>query len=134
MRQNDTQISIALTPRQQAALPHLAAGPTLQAGAKHANVSHATLHRWLRDPRFRDELTRLRNAAAEFAYVELQGILPRAAAVLSEALDNPNPHVRVKAVRVALGIALKAAEFRDLHHRLTMIEDAFNLWKTENAR
>ena len=126
MRQNDTHIDGSLTPRQQTALPLIAAGPSLESGARDARVSHATLHRWLRDPRFRD-------ASAQFAYLELQGILPRAASVLAEALEHPNPNVRVKAVRVALSIALKAAEQRDLLRRLDAVEEAFALWKDSNA-
>ena len=43
MRQNDTYIADSLTPRQQTALPLIAAGPSLEAGARDARVSRTIL-------------------------------------------------------------------------------------------
>ena len=51
MGQNDTEKTTSLTDRQLAALPHIAASPTLSQAARSASVGRATLYRWLQDER-----------------------------------------------------------------------------------
>ena len=56
-----------LSPRQQAALPILASTPSITQAASLSRVGRRTLHRWLKDPEFRDQLAKLQCESAEFA-------------------------------------------------------------------
>ncbi len=66
------QRTIALSPRQAAALPYVASEPTLTRGAHAAQITRRTLARWMNEPAFRAELERIRNNIADFAYSELE--------------------------------------------------------------
>ncbi|HOO21917.1 MAG TPA: hypothetical protein PL011_11085, partial [Kiritimatiellia bacterium] len=52
----------ALTPRQQALISALVAEPDVQKAAQAARVGRTTAYTWLKQPGFRDELVRRRDA------------------------------------------------------------------------
>lgn len=76
--------------------------PSLSQAARDAGVGLTTLHRWLDAPDFRDELTRLRQEASDLARVELQGLILRGVTVIGEAMEHPDPAIRLRAARYAL--------------------------------
>ncbi len=102
MRQNDTEKTTSLTDRQLAALPHIAASSTLSRGAHAADVSRATLYRWLQDDSFRHALDRLQSEAADFAKSELQALMLKGMLVLSQAMEDPSADIRLRAARATL--------------------------------
>ena len=78
MVQNGTEIeNSALSSRRQQALPIIAAAPTLPQAARSSGIGQGTPYRWLQDNRFRHELTRLRQEAADLARYELRGLMLR---------------------------------------------------------
>ncbi len=127
MGQNDTEKTTSLTDRQLAALPHVAASPTLSQAARSASIGRATLYRWLQDERFRQALDRLQAEAADFARSELQGLMLKGILVLSQAMDDSNPDIRLRAARATLYLALKVKDIKDIERRLETIDDAFAL-------
>ena len=109
MEQNETEIKKSpLSRRQETALPHIIAAPTLAQAARSAGISQATLRRWLTDDAFRQELTRQRQQTAALARQELQGLMLRSIAVIAEALNAPDITTRRRAARCALSLASKS--------------------------
>ena len=100
-----TKIS-SISRRQHSALPIIAATPTLAQAARSSGIGESTLYRWLQDDNFRDELTRLRQEAADLAKRELQGIMLRSVSIFAEALEHPDIALRLRAARYAMSFAV----------------------------
>ena len=100
--------------RQQAALPVIAAAPSLSRAARAAGIDEKTLRRWLRDPRFADRLADLRQQSAIIAREELSSLARRGMAVFAEAMADPDPAIRVRAARYALSYAVQLTEMQNL--------------------
>ena len=131
MEQNGTDSlddTAGLTESQLAALPYLVASPTMAEGARLADIGRTTLYRWMNDHDFRTALERLRAGASDLAHTELRGLMLKGALVLAEAMEDPNPHVRVRAARAALSTGLKAVDLKELRQRIQRLDDAFALW------
>ena len=131
MKQNETDFSDdadGLTERQLAALPYLVASPSLTEAATLADVSRATLYRWMNDDEFRQTLERLRSEAADLAHSELKGLMLKGALVLAEAMEDSSPSIRVRAAQAALSVGLKAIDLKHLQQRLDRLDDALTLW------
>ena len=116
-----------LTQRQQAVLPVMAAAPSLAEAARMSGFNERTLRRWLDDDDFRAELTRLREESAGLARCELQGLMLRGVSVLSEAMDDPDKALRLRAARYALSFAVRIGETEKLRKDLQDLEDALSL-------
>ena len=122
-----------LSRRQIQALPYLVSCPTLAEAARHAQVTDRTLRRWLNNPSFREECERLRRAANEITHAELNGLSLKAAVVLGEALDDPNPNIRLRAALGSLSIAQKSNEIQELNQQIDRISAALPLWAAHQA-
>ena len=134
MTQNDTEKFTSLTHRQMAALPHIVASPTLSQGARSANIGRATLYRWLQDEEFRQALNRLRSEAADLATSELQALMLKGIMVLSQAMEDPSPDIKLRAARATLYLALKVKDIEEIQRRLELIDDAFALRASRSIR
>ncbi len=125
MTQYETEKTTSLTDRQLAALPHIAASSTLSQGARAADIGRATLYRWLQDDQFRHALDRLQSEATDFARSELQTLMLKSILMLSDAMEDPNADIRLRAARATLYLALKVKDIKDIEGRLETIDDAF---------
>ena len=96
-------------------------------GARSASIGRATLYRWLQDEPFRQALERLQSDAADFARSELQGLMLKGILVLSQAMDDSNPDIRLRAARGTLYLALKVKDIKEIQQRLELIDEAFAL-------
>ncbi len=76
-----------LTFRRQAALPIIAASPTISQAASTSGIGESTLRRWLEDDHFLDEMTCLRRESANLAH---RGG-PRTVNVIWRQLKDPGP-------------------------------------------
>ena len=99
MRQNETRKSPNLTKKQLQALPYLVASPIKADAAKMAEVSRATLYRWMEDPEFREEYERLGEAANAVVRTEMNGLMLKAAAVFSQGMDEHFNESRLRAAQ-----------------------------------
>ena len=131
MTQNDPIPGDEITDRQLLALPFIAAAPTNAEAAEAADISVATLKRWRQNPRFKDELRRIREDAAKLAHAELDGLALKSVAALANLMDDPNPRVRAQAIRTALDVSLKAQEQTRLRRNLRQLENAFDHLKNQ---
>ena len=101
-----------LTPRQQAVLPVVALAPSIAQAARESGLSERTLRRWLDDPNFREQLSRLHREACNVARRQLQALMPHLISVLAtEAIENPDPALRIRAARYAMNYAVKFSDF-----------------------
>lgn len=121
----------SLTPRQAAALPHIASEPNLMRGAQAAQVGRRTLMRWMNDPAFRAELERIRNNIADLAFTELEGLTPKSVIRLDQLLDDPDPRIRHRALKTALSTSLNIKEQKEIRHRLDLLENTQVMMKQQ---
>ena len=96
---------------------------SISEAARQAQLSPKTLHRWLKDENFRRELSRQQQEAAELARFELQGLMLQSVAVLSDALNDPNPSIRLRALRIALACNSHLNEVHKLRQEIKDLED-----------
>ena len=116
MSGNDRESEIsALTPRQQALLPVIALSPSIAQAARDSGVSERTLRRWLDDPAFREQLSLLHEESYDLARRQLQALVPHFISVLAkEAIENPDPSIRIRAARYAMDYAARFRNFDKL--------------------
>ena len=124
----------ALTNKQLDALPYLISSPNLSEGARLADIGRTTLYRWMHDAEFRETLQHLRAQAAEIAHAELSGLMLKAAVVLSDAMEDPSPSIRLRAARSTMHIGLKAVDLKDMQTRLDIIDDALDNLQSEKSQ
>ena len=119
---------VPLTARQLSALPYLAAFPNANQAARAAGVGKTTLYRWLEEDNFREELTRLREEAAQFARQELKGLQLRAVDVIRDALNHSNVEVRLRAARYSMSYSTKVDLAEKLKQDIDHLEIAVAEW------
>ena len=128
MNQNETDLSsVSLSRRQLLAIPLIASAPSTLQGARAAGIGRATLYRWLDDDNFRQELQRVRDAAAQIANEEIKGLSLQAASVIAKAMDDPNPSVRLRAARYALEFIFRITQSEQLRKELKVLQEALPL-------
>ena len=117
----------SLTARQERALPILASASSIAEAARLSDIGRRTLHRWLDDPDFRDELARLHEEAADLARSQLQGVMLQAVLALADSLQDPNPEIRLRAIRTALDYSVKVNDIERLRKELHALEDSLDI-------
>ena len=133
MAQNGTETEKpGFTARQKRALPILASASSIAEAARLSDVGRRTLHRWLDDPDFRDELAKLHKEAADLARGLLQGVMLQAVLALADSLQDPNPEIRLRAIRTALNYSVKVNDIESLRQELQALEDSLNLSEGHN--
>ena len=132
MAQNGSLIrEDSLTPRQAVALPHIAAESNLTRGAEAAQVGRRTLTRWMNDPAFRAELERIRQNISDLAFNVVEGLTLKSAIRLEQLLDDPDPRIRLRALKVALSTSLSVKEQKEIRSRIEVIENAQRMMKEQ---
>ena len=127
MSGNEREIDFsALSPKQQAALPIVASFPTIVQAARAANVGESTLRRWLTDPAFSRCLAELRRQSANITRQKLLALTPLCISVLADAMQDPDPAIRLRAVNCTLSFNLRATELENLRSDLNTLETAVN--------
>ena len=119
---NYREIEISdLTIKQKHALPALAVSRSVAQASRDSGVSEKTLRKWLDNPAFRRELDILRAESYEMSQKQLQALVPHFISVLArEALENPDPAIRIRAARYGMSYALS---FRDLDKVATDLDE-----------
>ncbi len=112
-----------LTPRQQSALPIIAAAPTFAQAARSAGIGETTLRRWINNETFSAELIRQRDETAALTRQEIQGLMFRSIAVIAETMDAPDPAIRLRAARYGLSFAARLAETETLTAELRDLKE-----------
>ena len=102
-------------------MPIIALSPSIAQAARDTGVSESTLRRWLDDPEFQEQLSRLHQASYDLARKQLQALMPHALSIIArEAIENPDPAIRIRAARYTMDYAVK---FCDLDALADVIRD-----------
>ena len=96
------------------ALPTIAASPNLTQAAKEAGINEATLRHWRLDEHFRAELNRLTAEIAETTRQGLMDITIQGFSMIKELMEDPDPMVRLRAVRAAVIYGIQVCKAEDL--------------------
>jgi hypothetical protein len=107
----------------QVVLAALACGATVEAAARQAGVSAATVHRRLKDPKFSSRLQTLGGDMVQRMARTMTAAGSEAVRTLLELMKPASPHAaRLGAARSVLEIGVKLREAAELEERLTILE------------
>ncbi len=98
---------------------------TIEAAAKKCGVTRRTLHRWMREPQFRDALMEARAELLKTATRTLTRNSVKAADVLAKIFSSkpkPNQSANVSAAIGTLRLSLDAFALENLEERLRRLE------------
>lgn len=108
--------------RQERAIVALLSEPSIEAAAKTADVSDATIWRWMQQADFRAKLRDARRAVVEGAIGRLQQAATEAVSTLQRNLTCGTPAVEVRAATAILDQAIRAVELFDVVERVEELE------------
>ncbi len=113
-----------ITSNQARALALLLAGTNIEATAGAIGVNPATIHRWLNDPEFAEELRRGRRQLVEHAATKMQAAAEVAATTVIGLMQNKRATagIRLRAALAVLEMNTKWIELEDLQARLEALE------------
>lgn len=113
-----------LTPKQERGILALLANPKLKDAAQVANVSEATLWRWLQNKHFRAAYLKARRETVQSAIARLQSLTADAVDTLHEIMTDKAAIVfaRLSAARAILDYSMRGIELEDHEERLREIE------------
>lgn len=105
------------------ALSALLETSTITEAAMKANLSPATLYRYLADDDFQKEYRKARRALVESSIGQIQSATGEAVETLRKNLACENPAVEVRAAQILLDTAFKGIELMDVLERLETLEN-----------
>ena len=111
-----------LTDRQLKAIPVIVASPTYSQGCRKAKINRTTFYEWLKDPAFKAELDRQRDAVTTEAFGVLSQALTKAVECLAGLLDSKDGRLKRLAAKDIIDFVIRHKENEDLDARLTKIE------------
>ena len=119
--------------KQEEAIAALLTQRNLEEAARSIGIGPKTLLRWLKIPEFQAAYREARRAAYGQAIARLQqGTSAAATTLLKTMIDPGTPaSVRVRAAEVIFSHAVKAIEIEDIEARVSELERAANLAKSE---
>ncbi len=114
-----------LSDKQRSALIHLVSGHTIEQGCKDAGISRDCFYRWLENPTFKAELSRLRDAIFLDAIEQLKHSMKLACHTLQALCEDPEcpPAVKRGAASDIISHLMKWRETQDLEKRITQLEE-----------
>ena len=110
---------------QQKLLSALLSAPDIQTAAKIAGVGRTTVHRWMQQPAFRDELERRRDAAFCEALATVKTHAVQAVTELAGLLSAKDDRLRRLVCNDLLAHAMRIRQLEDFERRLAALEKQF---------
>ena len=131
MAENDMEIRFfRLTRRQQAALPIVAAAPTIAQAATDSGVSQRTLYRWFKDHDFRDAVSSFLHECSNLGLRHIQAQTLMVASVFSDVMQGPDQALRLRAARYSGSLAVRIRETEQIAADVKDIKEALDLKDT----
>ena len=84
------------------------------------------IYSWLRDPVFAEELDLLRQEYVGQVSQQCTGLMLRSMNVLAEAMEDPDPNLRLRAARYALTFTVQLQEAMKLNADIREMRDSFD--------
>jgi hypothetical protein len=98
--------------------------PTVESAAEAVGISHATAHRWLKDPIVIERLAQAHRDAWNQTIACLQEVGPEAVQTLRRNMaEADSGSVQVSAARAALEMSFRAVEAASIEQRLAALEE-----------
>lgn len=119
---NGTAQNGTLSRKQLRAIAAILDTPSMDAAAKRARVGRTTLYTWLRDPLFREEVTRRQGEVFDAALARLKCLVGDAVQGLGDLVGSADERVKRSACRDVLDVSLKVKELHEIEDRLAAIE------------
>ena len=109
---------------REAAIQALVSNPNVKEAALSCGISERTLHRWLKEPEFTQQLKEAQSNVTNQIMTAVISRAERAAETLDTIMTNSkaSTHARVTAARTILEFSFKAVEVRDITQRLEALE------------
>ena len=108
-------------PKQEIAICALLVGKNNREVAKEADISEATLYRWLEDAEFKKALRVRQNEIFQNSLGKLRTLSEKATETLEGLLDCRDARIKLETAKTLLAFGLKANEI-DLVERLEKLE------------
>jgi hypothetical protein len=113
---------MALSSKQQSAIPVLIGNDTVEGAARAAKVSKQTLYVWMQQEEFNKAVSAERKKLVEKAMNKLMNVTMKAVITLEKLLDAKSEAVRRAAANDVLGHVLKYRELSEIEERLETVE------------
>lgn len=120
MSANDTPAE--LSPAQRRAIAELLESGNVSKAADVAGVSRVTVHRWMKQPAFRDALRAAEQDALDALQRRMLKLGDGAADALQDGLDASDLRIRLRAADTVLDRLLALRTLVDFDARLTALE------------
>jgi transposase len=120
-----------LEPKQEIAICALLEGKNKRDAAKEADISEATLYRWLDDADFRNVWRSRQNKVFQYTLGKLRILSEKAAETLEKLLDCGNARIELETAKTLLTFGLKASEI-DFIERLERLEKLMDYEQTNS--
>lgn len=127
MRQNDT-----LSTRQSKFLANLLSGMSIEEAAREAKISHATAHRWLKDPIFQEEFKQTRQSLLDQSFTGLQLRFDKAVKALDRHIEEETHSLPKDQIEAAKTIIDKTIQTAQLTERIKDLETQLALKEQES--
>ena len=116
-----------ISPRQMLTIPHLSTKTTVDA-AKDAGVSERSIHRWLKDPIFIQELRNAEEQILKESSRKLAILTSKAIDVAGEILLNPETSdgLRLRSATIIFDQNLKIRGFIEIKEKVEKLEELYN--------
>ena len=75
----------------------------------------------------------LRADAAGLARTELNGLMLKSVLALAEAIEDPSPGIRLRAIQITLAMGFKANDLHDMARRFERVDEALHLWTSRHT-
>ena len=119
-----------LTRRQQAALPIVAAAPTIAQASTDSGVSQRTLCRWFKDPDFREAVSSFLHECSNLGLQHIQAQTLMAASVFSDVMQGTDQALRLRAAHYSGSLAVRLRESEQIASDIKDIKEALDLKNT----
>lgn len=97
-------------------------GVTIADAATQADVGRTTVYRKLENPEFRRLVAEFRDRLIATALGRIADSLTRSADVLTQMLDSPKEHIRIRAARTLFTLGMRLRDSVDLTMRMRDVE------------
>lgn len=111
-----------LDSRQKKAVELLCAGLSPKCVADSLGIGKTALDSWRRKPAFKVAVAEGMNLDAELHGARLQALFGKAVERVSELLDDPSPHIRVQAARLAFEAQAQIARVAEEAEMMKQLE------------
>jgi hypothetical protein len=120
-----------LSERQKAAIPFFLGSNSYEENCRQAGISKAAFFDWLKNPYFKGELDRAREAVVDEAIGVLKANVTKASSALAGLLEKSNNPAIIRGVaNDIIGHVFKVKELQEFEKRLMALEQLFEARKT----